>query len=366
VASAPLNLSSEDLTSRIYEASVLPECWPDVLSRVNAVVGGVGTLLVASRQANLKITGSSPGLIHLAGEYFTKYDFGNERTRRLMAVQRAGFVADSECFSDAEIAAEPVFRDFLTPRGLGGGIGTAIQLQNHEVLLFHTERLHASPPVDKAVVSALDDARPHLARAALLSARLDFERARTAVETLSAMGLAACALADAGTVLIGNDEFSAEPNLWTTRGGGRIALFDRRADRLLYQALGMIGSERGTRSIPLCDEQTGAPAVIHIVPVRRSALDLFSRCAAILVLTKLVDKPAKATPLLKALFDLTSTEADLAARIAAGQTAAEVAAREDKSVSTVRNQLKSVLEKTGCRRQADLARLLAQLVLVKS
>jgi DNA-binding CsgD family transcriptional regulator len=33
-----------------------------------------------------------------------------------------------------------------------------------------------------------------------------------------------------------------------------------------------------------------------------------------------------------------------------------------KGVETVRSQLKSVLAKTGCRRQADLARLLGQLV----
>jgi DNA-binding CsgD family transcriptional regulator len=65
---------------------------------------------------------------------------------------------------------------------------------------------------------------------------------------------------------------------------------------------------------------------------------------------------------LQALFDLTATEADLAARIAAGQTTDEIAAREGKSVSTVRNQLKSALEKTGCRRQADLAGLLARLI----
>ena len=53
------------------------------------------------------------------------------------------------------------------------------------------------------------------------------------------------------------------------------------------------------------------------------------------------------------LFELSPVEAAIAARIAVA---------DGKSVETVRNQLKSVLDMTGCRRQADLARRLAQLI----
>jgi DNA-binding CsgD family transcriptional regulator len=356
-----LNTFSDDLTDRIYEASVLPECWPDVLGRVTGIVDGVGTVLIAVRDSNLRITGSSPEMIKTTNEYLYQFRGKNERTRRLLEISRAGFVADSDAFSPEELASEPIFRDFLTPRGLGCGIGTAIHLPEREVLIFHTEGLYSPQPVDRASVQALDELRPHLARAALLSARLAFERAHTAVDTLSSLGLGACAVTDTGVVVVGNEKFSGERGLWTTRGGGRVALFDRRADRMLYEALGLAAG-RSVRSIALRDQQTGAPAVLHAVPVRRSAHDLFNRCAAILVLTQPVAGPSNALPLLQALFDLSATEADLAARIAAGQTTNEIAAREGKSVSTVRNQLKSALEKTGCRRQADLAGLLARLI----
>jgi DNA-binding CsgD family transcriptional regulator len=356
-----LNTFSDDLTDRIYEASVLPECWPDVLGRVTGIVDGVGTLLIAARDTNFRITGSSPEIVKLAQEYFIRFRDNNERTRRLLEMRRAGFVSDSDAFSPEELANEPIFRDFLTPRGLGRGIGTAIHLPEREILIFHTEGLYSPQPVDRASVQALDELRPHLARAALLSARLAFERARTAVDTLSSLGLGACAVTDTGVVIVGNEKFSGERGLWTTRGGGRVALHDRRADRMLYDTLAMAAGH-ATRSIALRDQDTGAPAVLHVVPVRRSAHDLFNRCVAILVLTKPVEGPSNALPLLQALFDLTATEADLAARIAAGQTTDEIAAREGKSVSTVRNQLKSALEKTGCRRQADLAGLLARLI----
>ena len=358
---AALGGTDSDLTDRIYEASVLPECWPDVLDRVTGVVGGVGTVLIAVREANLRITGSSPEMVKTVNEYLYQFRGRNERTRRLLEISRAGFVADSDAFSPEELASEPIFRDFLTPRGLGQGIGTAIHLPERELLVFHTEGRYARQPVDPSLVQALDGLRPHLARAALLSARLAFERARTAVDTLSALGLGACAVTDSGVVIAGNERFDQERGLWTTRGGGRVALHDRRADRLLYEALGA-GEGRPTRSIALRAQGTGAPAVLHSVPVRRSAHDLFNRCAAILVLTQPVPGPSNALPLLQALFDLTAAEAALAARIAAGETTDAVAAKDGKSVSTVRNQLKSVLEKTGCRRQADLAALLARLI----
>lgn len=212
-----------------------------------------------------------------------------------------------------------------------------------------------------ALRTRLNALRPHLARSSLISARLAFERARGAVETLSAIGLAACSVSKLGTVLHANTLFDAEGILWTTRGGNRIALLDRRVGRLLYDALAMIGTDGGVRSLALLGTASRRPAVLYVVPVRRAAHDLFAQAAAILVLTRGSDQPTRSTPLLQTLFDLTPTEAVIAARIAAGQTTDEIAHADGKSTDTVRNQLKTVLDKTGCRRQVDLARLLAQL-----
>ncbi|MFZ5673279.1 MAG: hypothetical protein ACOZAM_09990 [Pseudomonadota bacterium] len=52
----------------------------------------------------------------------------------------------------------------------------------------------------------------------------------------------------------------------------------------------------------------------------------------------------------------------ITARIAAGQTIEQIALADGKNSATVRHQVKHVLGKTGCRRQTDLARLLAQLI----
>jgi DNA-binding CsgD family transcriptional regulator len=85
------------------------------------------------------------------------------------------------------------------------------------------------------------------------------------------------------------------------------------------------------------------------------------RADAILVMTSSSSRPGS-PPLLQALFDLTPAEAAIASKIGAGLTLEQIAIAEGRSMATVRNQLKSVLAKTGCARQAELTRMLALLV----
>ncbi len=354
--------ADETLIDRIYEAAVLPEFWSQVLGDFATAAECREGVLMSIQGESSKLITSSPSMEQLTRQILA-YPGAEERTSRLLATRRAGFVSDDDVFTPEEIAAKPFFSDFLAPRGYGWGVATVINLPDRSTIVLHAEGDIARPRERSAVVARLDAFRPHFARSALISARLQFERARTAVETLSGLGLAACAVTGAGTVLLANDLFASEKRFWTTRGGDRIALIDRRADAQLREALAALGSGHGpVRSLALVAVRGPAPAVLHVVPIRRAAHDLFGHAAAILVLTRPSEAPIMQTPLLQALFDLTPTEASLAARIAAGRTAEEIAHADAKTVGTVRNQLKSVLAKCGCRRQVDLARLLAQLV----
>jgi DNA-binding CsgD family transcriptional regulator len=229
-------------------------------------------------------------------------------------------------------------------------------------VVLHGEGNFHLGPFHAGVVPRLDLLRPHFARAALISTRLAFERARTAVETLTSVGFAACAVQATGEVLVANPNFESEHRHWTTRGGNRIALVDRRADRQLQEALQHLRSADGVRSVPLRPRDEVPPAILHMVPIRRSAHDLFARASAILVLTQPSEGSPQSTPMLQALFDLSAAEADIAARLANGQTIEAIALATSRSVLTVRNQVKSAMAKTGCHRQTDLVRLLTQLM----
>jgi DNA-binding CsgD family transcriptional regulator len=139
-----------------------------------------------------------------------------------------------------------------------------------------------------------------------------------------------------------------------------VSLKDKAADQLLRDAIAAIDMAGGTsvRSFPVRDTGADAMMVAHVVPIRLSARDIFVRCAAALVLTPVTLPQAPPVELVQSLFDLTPAEARVARRLATGETVEEIASVGSVSLNTVRTQVRGVLEKTGCRRQAEVVALL--------
>ena len=69
---------------------------------------------------------------------------------------------------------------------------------------------------------------------------------------------------------------------------------------------------------------------------------------------------------MRSLFDLTPSEARVARGLAVGETLEEIASAGGVAITTVRSQLRQVLEKTGCTRQAEVVSLLANVTLDRS
>jgi DNA-binding CsgD family transcriptional regulator len=65
--------------------------------------------------------------------------------------------------------------------------------------------------------------------------------------------------------------------------------------------------------------------------------------------------------LIRGLFDLTASEARVARGITRGLTIDEIATQYGVDRETIRTQIKAVFDKTGTRRQAEVASLLAGL-----
>jgi hypothetical protein len=72
---------------------------------------------------------------------------------------------------------------------MGWAVGTVLSVPNGDNIIFSIEREYVKGPFEDAVVGRLDVLRPHLARAAVLSSRLGFERARAVAQ---AFRLSAC------------------------------------------------------------------------------------------------------------------------------------------------------------------------------
>ena len=98
--------------------------------------------------------------------------------------------------------------------------------------------------------------------------------------------------------------------------------------------------------------------VAHVIPLRRTARDLFVHCAGVLVISPVTLPKAPPVELVQSLFDLTAAEARVAPSLTMGQTVDEIASENGVSSHSVRTQVRGVLEKTGSRRQADVIALL--------
>jgi DNA-binding CsgD family transcriptional regulator len=182
------------------------------------------------------------------------------------------------------------------------------------------------------------------------------------------MGLPALLLDQDGTVIEANGLIEAMSDHVQWRVRGRIALTDGRANALLWANLAALDTDPASnvRSFPLRDSGDRAAMVVHMIPVRRSAHDIFAGSYALLVMTPVTALSAPPVELMRSLFDLTASEARVARGLAAGETLEQIASTGGVAISTVRSQLRQVLEKTGCTRQAEIVSLLASVTLDRS
>jgi DNA-binding CsgD family transcriptional regulator len=322
---------------------------------------GYATFLFTATKEWVKWTASERG--GYAADYIEQgWPARTDRPFRLVAAQHAGFLGDLDVYTREEMDTEPVFNEFFRPRGIGWGVATAIQVPNGDTLVFDIERRIETGPVDRATIARLDPLRPHLARASLLSARLAFERARAAAMALEMIGIPAAVISKDKRVLAANPGLEKMMPDTVMDRKERVSLTDPNADMLLAEALARLQSSDGggcVRSFPIPPVEGRPPLIVHLVPIRRNAQDIFSSAAGILVMTPVVPAEVPTAEVLQGLFDLTPAEARVARSVAERQTVDAIADALGLSRETIRSQLKSVLAKTGTSRQAELAALLA-------
>ncbi len=93
---------------------------------------------------------------------------------------------------------------------------------------------------------------------------------------------------------------------------------------------------------------------------------MHQRASALIQIANPDHHPVLMTDLLASLYKLTPAETRLTLRLFDGVTPAEYALEAEISIATVRTQIRSVLDKTHTRRQAELIKLLALLPTVNA
>lgn len=358
----------EQLIDRIYECSVVPELWPDVLDELALITDSTGGMLFSARKA---VNWTASENVFEAFETYVRDGWFDKCPRRTCMVGKSQptFFVEQDFWSEEELANNPFYRDFFHPRGLGWSAGTLLQMPTGDNIVFSIERQLEQGPIERNHVDRLNQLRPHLLRSAFVSARLGLQRAQGAGETLSRFGLPALVLDAAGKFVEANERAqSITDHVKFNLPDKRVAFVDRRAGAFLASALERLDgvSSADSLSFPVRNADGHAVFVGHVMPVKLAAHDIFANSYALLFFTPLDKTRAPSTDLMRSLFDLTVAETRVAKGLMQGRTLAEIAEDGSVSINTVRSQFSSVLEKTGCGRQSELVGLLANIALGQS
>ena len=351
----------EALIDRIYEAGLVPSLWPSLLGELGAAVGGDGGFLFGVRDGYVSAVNSVEYDQMMPMFLNDGWSERDPLLPRAIALNRAGFVTDYDLVSEEEIATNEVYCNFYRKHGIGYRAGTLIPMPSGDSIAIVLPRHQDRGPVPQQVVQLLDGLRPHLARASLAANRLGFEQARAQVDALQALGLPGAVLRTPGRLFAANGLFDALiPSLFQDRAQ-RITMTDVAADALFAEALDRLALAGGrtVKSIPVAATAAYVPMVLHVIPVRGSARDLFTQAVALLVVTPIDRAAVPTAEVLQGLFDLTPAEARVARGIGQAETIDALADATGVNRETVRSQLKAVLSKTGLSRQQELVSLLA-------
>jgi len=347
-------VDSGGLVDRIYESAVEPELWRAILAELAVLTGSEFGCLFAIGPNGLRWIAGEPAQVLI--EESLARGLENPRLVEARKHEHAGFLTDHDIFTPDQMDELPFYRDFMRPRGYGWCAGTFIELPTGETLVLNVERALGAGPITRDLVKRLDALRPHLARAASLSARLGLQRAQSLAQLFAEVGLPAAMVGPRGRLWAANDLFQQlVPEVVQDRAG-RLVLTQAKSDALLAAAIEDNGE---VRSIPVQARGERPPYVFHVLPVRGAAQDLLTGSGSLILVMPVVARPGPQLSILQALFDLTASEAKVARSVVEGMTVGEVAAASHLSVETVRTHLKRVLLKTGVRRQAELSALLS-------
>ncbi|QGM96140.1 helix-turn-helix transcriptional regulator [Methylocystis parvus] len=351
----------ESLVDDIYEAAADPDCWPRIMHDIGKVADAAGGAIVARRADAWLGWRCSGALARGADAFFSGGGLARSQVPpRLLAFNRAGFVADQEGFTEEEFSADPVIREWCGPIGIHHCTATAIPIPNGDLVVFQVKRRKGEAPFGRAELAKLDALRPHLARAGLLAARWRLERLRSATEALAILGVPAAILDAEGRVLAANGliEELTSHHVWMPKD--RIALIEPAADKLLRRAIADLGAPvaASVRSFPSRGSRD-QPVVVHLIPVTGDARDLFGGGLGVLAITPISKPAAPDNAVVQSLFDLTAAEARVAGGLVEGLTLDQIAERHKVGINTIRTQMKSVFAKTGASRQSQLSALLA-------
>ncbi len=360
------------LVSAIYATAVVPEQWDSVLHGLVSAFGGHGsgllTSAISARRADWQVGGELSARATY-NEYYGRLDYVAE------AVERAPI---GRIHTGAELIYPHMktefYVDWCRPNRFEDGLFVRLTSGSSTAWLGVAAERGSESFGTADRLSLLGQLVPHLRQAIRTRAKLE-DLARSERDLAAAIELMS-----RGIVIIGPDTRilhlnSAAERIFVSDDGlhldaqGSVAASLPRSDRelrcLMYRAVNAPGDGVPAGGSVSCPRPSGrSEYAVHVVPlsaetVGAGAVGLDASGATALVVIDDPDRvPNLDTGMLRRLYALTSTEAEVARRVAQGDGLRPIAQEFSVSTTTIRTHLQHIFEKTATHRQAELVRLL--------
>ncbi len=361
----------------LYDAAVEPEKWIPAMDRFADLVGGTSSWLSRLSMANGTGTGVvsriDPVMPPLYHSHYASQNLYSNATdpEAFMRGWVPKIMVDDDFVAKEDLIKTEYYDGFLKPQDVHSIMFVRLAARGVEISAISINRPESWGRFETWQIERAKRLHPHVRRAFRVA------------ETLAAAGLMAEGMAAAidrspyGVIVLDDTGYVRRTNgvaetLLAEAGGfcvvgGRLSAVQPKAAGELQALIAAAASPdvavRKGGSMTLALPGRRFPLSVTVAPVVSQAYAVFDHRPAVIVCVNDPQAGAQLSEeMLRALFGLTRAEARVAIAITRGETSRQAASTLGVSVHTVRNQLQSVLEKTGASRQSELVALLMRAI----
>lgn len=258
------------------------------------------------------------------------------------------------------------YREWVAPQGVACAAGGIILREGDWLTQVIVQRGVAQPPFTRGDLDGLNELVPHLQRAIQMRQRFaELQLGQSFMAgSLDVLAMPTVLFDEYGRVAHTNRSatlaLQSRTDLWVE--DGHLFTRDSATTRSLNLELAKaVQASRGGQGeldgVVLLQRRGRMPLMLMVTPLRLAGAAGPQGAALLFVFDP--EKTLQITAdTVKRLFGLSRAEAELAVALSCGKTLDDAAAERGISVHTTRSQLKTIFNKTGTKRQADLVSLL--------
>lgn len=368
---------ADDVIQGLYEASTGIVPWGQVLTRWHEAaqpVFAVQLLALDATSGRMQFSDASiqsPAQALL--EHERQWHQSSPHIPHLLSLPVGELMHSAERFPPERYADHPFYRDYWARHGIRSIVAAKVAQDSHKVWLVAASRRTSHPPFTATDLLLMQRFVSHLAAGFRLAAQLRPARTAALVGQSLLQGSARPMLMlDEQRRVVGTNPAGEQ---WLARSQqlrvlhGQVTGVDSAATHELERAMRHVGlgpAARGSGSA--ANQRTalrlgtadGPPLLCSLWNLCPQDSLVSPDGSGVALLTVHADHELEEldTQWLGPMFNLTPAEVAVATQLMRGLEAKQIARVHHRSLHTVRSQMRSLLQKTGSRRQADLVRVL--------